>query len=88
MVIFILINIVVVVVIGVHENFTLRLGSSFPAKASSNVVFPELGGPKSNVILQTPTCISNGQYIKIYYLYCRIQNPIQETLKYYYDLPI
>lgn len=33
-------------------TFTLRSGSSFPAKANNNVVFPELGGPKSNVILQ------------------------------------
>lgn len=31
---------------------TLRLELSFPAKAKSNVVFPELGGPRSNVILQ------------------------------------
>lgn len=30
---------------------TSRAGSSFPANASNNVVFPELGGPKSNVIL-------------------------------------
>ena len=30
---------------------TLRSLSSFPAKAKSSVVFPELGGPKSNVIL-------------------------------------
>ncbi|KVH90329.1 hypothetical protein Ccrd_007667 [Cynara cardunculus var. scolymus] len=27
---------------------------SFPAKAKSSVVFPELGGPKSNVILYKP----------------------------------
>lgn len=32
---------------------TSNSGSSFPAKARSNVVFPELGGPKSRVILQT-----------------------------------
>lgn len=32
--------------------FTFRSLLSFPAKANSNVVFPELGGPKSSVILQ------------------------------------
>ena len=32
--------------------FTFRSGSSFPAKANKSVVFPELGGPNSNVILQ------------------------------------
>lgn len=31
--------------------FTLRVGSSFPDKAKRRVVFPELGGPKSRVIL-------------------------------------
>lgn len=31
---------------------TFNSGSSFPAKASNSVVFPELGGPKSSVILQ------------------------------------
>ena len=31
--------------------FTLRLGSSFPDMAKSSVVFPELGGPRSSVIL-------------------------------------
>jgi len=31
--------------------FTLRSGSSCPARAKRSVVFPELGGPKSNVIL-------------------------------------
>lgn len=34
------------------RNFhTFRSGSSLPAKASSNDVFPELGRPNSNVIL-------------------------------------
>ena len=32
--------------------FTFRSGSSFPDKANKSVVFPELGGPNSNVILQ------------------------------------
>ena len=31
---------------------TFNFGSSFPAKANRSVVFPELGGPKSNVILK------------------------------------
>lgn len=31
---------------------TFRLLSSFPARASISVVFPELGGPRSRVILQ------------------------------------
>ena len=30
---------------------TFRSGSSSPARANKSVVFPELGGPKSNVIL-------------------------------------
>lgn len=30
---------------------TFNFGSSFAAKASKSVVFPELGGPKSNAIL-------------------------------------
>lgn len=42
-----------------EENFqkkencinTFKLESSFPARAKSNVDFPEPGGPKSNVIL-------------------------------------
>lgn len=33
-------------------KLTFKVGSSFPAKASNKVVFPELGGPRSNVILQ------------------------------------
>lgn len=36
-----------------YKKYTLSSLSSFPAKANNNVVFPELGGPKSNVILQT-----------------------------------
>ena len=35
-----------------HFLSTFRLGSSFPAKANKRVVFPEPGGPNSNVILQ------------------------------------
>jgi len=31
---------------------TFRSLPSLPASANSNVVFPELGGPKSSVILQ------------------------------------
>jgi len=31
---------------------TFKSLASFPAKAKSKVVFPEPGGPKSNVILQ------------------------------------
>jgi hypothetical protein len=30
----------------------LRFGSSLPARAKRSVVFPEPGGPKSNVILR------------------------------------
>jgi len=30
---------------------TFNFGSSLAAKANNSVVFPELGGPKSNVIL-------------------------------------
>jgi hypothetical protein len=33
-------------------SLTLKSWSSFPASASSKVVFPELGGPSSNVNLQ------------------------------------
>jgi hypothetical protein len=33
-------------------SLTLNSLSSFPASASSKVVFPELGGPSSNVNLQ------------------------------------
>ena len=32
--------------------FTLSSSSSFPDKAKSKVVFPELGGPNNNVILE------------------------------------
>ena len=35
------------------KTLTFRPGSSLSARASSKVVFPELGGPSSNVILQT-----------------------------------
>ncbi|KAK2987375.1 hypothetical protein RJ640_007062 [Escallonia rubra] len=35
-----------------QDKLELRSDASFPAKARSNVVFPELGGPKSNAILQ------------------------------------
>lgn len=37
------------------KPLTFRPGSSLSARASSKVVFPELGGPSSNVILQTPS---------------------------------
>lgn len=33
------------------EMLTLRSWGSFPARASRSVVFPELGGPRSSVIL-------------------------------------
>lgn len=33
---------------------TCKSDPSFPAKARSRVVFPEVGGPKSNTILQEP----------------------------------
>jgi len=36
----------------VTKIITFSFGSSFPAKANRSVVFPELGGPKSNVILK------------------------------------
>jgi hypothetical protein len=36
-----------------NKLITFKLGSTFPAKAKRSVVFPELGGPKSNVILET-----------------------------------
>jgi hypothetical protein len=36
----------------VFNVITFNVGSSFPAKANRSVVFPELGGPKSNAILK------------------------------------
>lgn len=38
--------------IKVGRLLTCRSDPSFPAKAKRRVVFPELGGPKSNAILQ------------------------------------
>lgn len=44
---------------------TFRSESSFPARANSSVVFPELGGPKSNVILQNPDHIIENLSLEI-----------------------
>lgn len=41
-----------------HSYATLRSFLSLPAKAKSNVVFPEPGGPKSKVSLQKHTDIA------------------------------
>lgn len=35
----------------IYYSFTLRSKLNFPAKASKKVVFPDPGGPNSNVIL-------------------------------------
>lgn len=40
-------------------EFTFSFESSFPAKASNSVVFPEAGGARSNVILKLSCIISH-----------------------------
>lgn len=57
---------------------TLRLLSSFPARAKSKVVFPDPGGPNSNVILQTThnilsfIFITMQTYMKLEFLHLKI----------------